>query len=258
MSEALFEGELAELKGAGEQAFQVHRNWNVRVTIDAISLHQKINHPPLDKIYFDDIAWIVYRDEAESGAHIHLLRENDDWAREQSKQLESESLMTTAFTIGTSLYGFQRGRQYIFKAPTILQRQLWVLSIRNLTNERACRSPIVRSKIACFRHHLTLIYLNPRKGHIMAVITILNFVETLAHQQLSSGSNIADDLNRSLMNIESLFAFAFFIEVAAYFATGMARSLGRWIDGLLTIASMALTFIPNNSPALEYFQVQYI
>jgi hypothetical protein len=256
MNEILFEGELVEHTGiSGGEDLKLYYKWAVRVSDKIISLHEQTKLPPLDLIYLDDITWIAYKDEVEAAIQIDMLRDSDDWARAQIEQVSNTKIGPSMFVIGTSLYGYQKGRKYIFKTPTVLQRQLWVLSIRNLTRDSATLPLVVRSFLSRWKHRVTLLYLHPRKGYIMSIITLVNFVETVGHQQLLSGSTISDELSQSLKNLESAIAFAFLLEVVAYFYTGMTRSIGRWIDGLLSLASMGLTFVPKDSPAEIYFQV---
>jgi hypothetical protein len=88
----------------------------------------------------------------------------------------------------------------------------------------------------------------------MTIITIINFVATVAHAQLLSGANLGDSEDFYLSVGENIVSFIFFFEVLAYFATGMPRHIGFWLDGLLTVASMALAICPEDIPAQVFFQ----
>ena len=256
MTEVLFEGDLVELKVLDGKGLRFKRNWAVCATRTWLSLHHRRKHPPRSKIRFDEIVWIAYKDESDMKVRFDMLQANDDSWKDVAN-LENLELQSTAFIIGTSQLGFDDGRRYIFKTPTVLQRELWVLSIRNLTWENV-HQPLVRhSAFERGRHKVTLFYLHPWKGYVMAFITMLNFLEIVTHMQLSSSVNLDPNIDSALQNFESAMAFIFLAEIIAYFGTGMRCDFGTWMDALLTILSAALTFVPSDSPSLEYFQVQF-
>ena len=198
----LLEGQLK--KAGNSEKEDGLRNRYFYLTRKYIIYHVKANGPARGRVYFEDIVGMVSRDES-----IFRPQPNLEWEKDRAKQ---HDLRQTDFVLVTSRIGFERGRQYLIRAPNKAERQLWAICINDILDMYKDRPVVAVSTFLFVRRRVRWFYFGDYCQIFVACLIMLNFGLNIVEAQFTLLPS-TDPTSILFSNLDTVFTVLFTVEL---------------------------------------------
>ena len=228
---------------------------SIKLTSEFISYSQTDGGSLLDRIWFNDVAGLVFNSMKDEEFEQMFHSEEDYAAERQSAHDLFPTLEPMQFAICTTKGGYHKGRQFIFQASSLGEMEVWVASIVRVLKYNMARDTSYQqmSQFAQVRRYVRWLYLGDRVQLVVAGLIVLNFFLNICDTQLQAVEGTVE--YQVLEFADIIFGYVFTFELAVnLFGTlvhEFVKDPWNWFDLLV----VGITILSQNVPGIPGISV---
>jgi len=193
---------------------------SIKLTSEFVSYGQTDGGAVLDRIWFNDVAGLVFHGMKDEEFEQMFRSEEEFAADREAAHAFFSTLQPLQFAVCTSKKGYHKGRPFVFMATSLGEMEVWVASIVRVLKYNMARDTSYQ-KISVFgnmRRYVRWMYLGDRVQLLVAGLIVFNFFLNICDTQLQAAEGTDED--RVLQLADQIFGWLFTVELAVnLFAT---------------------------------------
>jgi len=218
---------------------------HIKLTSEFISYSQTDGGSLLDRVWFNDIAGVVFHGMKDEEFEQMFNAQEEFAAERQAAHDLYATLKPMQFAVCCTKDGYHKGRQFIFMASSVGEMEVWVASIVRVFKYNMARDTSYQkiSTFAACRRYVRWLYLGDRVQLLVAALIVLNFFLNICDTQLQAEEGTLEYKMLEVADIAFgyIFAFELVVNMFATLVTEFVKDPWNWFDELIVGFP-----IPNN------------
>jgi len=228
---------------------------HIKLTSEFISYSQTDGGSLLDRVWFNDIAGVVFHGMKDEEFEQMFNAQEEFAAERQAAHDLYATLKPMQFAVCCTKDGYHKGRQFIFMASSVGEMEVWVASIVRVFKYNMARDTSYQkiSTFAACRRYVRWLYLGDRVQLLVAALIVLNFFLNICDTQLQAEEGTLEYKMLEVADIAFgyIFAFELVVNMFATLVTEFVKDPWNWFDALV----VGITILSQNVPGIPGISV---